>query len=218
LATFLLQIARIGYGSKINYENSLQETKSVFDLHDFCILLQCQSESGEALHCFHAVGFTEFGHVDRKSEVDNDTYDGFSKHYTSLSRSKTDFIHFIIGGKKDLVVLKHVSDGYYFINTQIGQHKVVRLYKPLVFHEVSQKDDSLFFPCHMKREHILVLSHGLDLFYLPFQQHVNLDNYLTPNEEFVIQNSITVYGSDLEIAGSDKRWYKSRMIDFLSRW
>jgi hypothetical protein len=114
--------------------------------------------------------------------------------------------------------MKHVSDGYNFIDTPAGQHKVDRFFTPLVFHKASQKDDSLFFPIHIKREHILILSHGLDLFYFPFQQDVILDEYLTPNQQFDIRNSITVYGNDLDIVASERRWFKSRTIDFLSRW
>jgi hypothetical protein len=67
-----------------------------FAWRDYCIILQCCSSNNDAIQFFHAATFTELDHVDRESEVDNQTYDGFLKQRNALAQSKTDYIHFII--------------------------------------------------------------------------------------------------------------------------
>jgi hypothetical protein len=103
-------------------------------------------------------------------------------------------------------------------STKAGKQKAVNAYKSLLLHSDSMKNDSLFFPFHIKREHILILSQGLDLFYLPFQQNIVLDDYLSPRKEFYMPNSITINNEDCNIANSSTRWYNDTLIDFLSRW
>jgi hypothetical protein len=218
LAIMLLQVARIAFVCKMYFDKAFANDNS-FAWRDYCIILQCRSSNNDAIRFFHAATFTELDHVDRESEVDNQTYDGFLKQRNALAKSKTDYIHFIIGGKDDLVVLKHVSDGYKMKSTSTtGKQAALNVYKSLLHDKHSQKLDLLFFPFRIKREHILILSQGLDLFYLPFQEKIVLDGYLTPNKDCYIPNSITVYASDLNIASSPLSWYNDTIIDFMSRW
>jgi len=218
LASLLLQVARIGFVSKMYFDKAFATDKT-FAWSDYCIMLQCQLANKDASQFFNAAGFTELDHVENESEVNGLTYDGFLKQRNALAKSKTDYINFIIGGTTtDLFVMKHVSDEFAMKDTKVGKQKTDDIYKSLSLHSDSKKNDSLFFPFHIKREHILILSQGLDLFYLPFQKEIFLDDYLTPSKDLYMPNSITVNKEDFNITNSPTRWYNDNIIDFLSRW
>jgi hypothetical protein len=216
IATFLLQIAKLAYESKQYVERAREDTNS--ELSPCQLVLQCRSSS-DASRFFYALGFNEHDHVEGTSEVDGFVYKGFAEETQKLATSKSDYINFIIGGKKDLVVYTYTSGNFFEQHSHKRDLKIYKQFNELVQNQQSKQNDCVFFPFNIKREHLLILSINLDLFYLPFHPDIMLDNYLQPNHQFNPRHCVSIYGNDIsEVAASPTKWYNGRIIDFLSRW
>jgi hypothetical protein len=70
----------------------------------------------------------------------------------------------------------------------------------------------------MKREHVMILSVGLEMFYLPFVKNVLLDDSLQPNNVITTKHIITIKKEDLATVSTENGWLNDTMIDFVSRW
>ena len=189
LGLFVLQVAHLATYSHLTFVNPI--------LPNHIIAVQAYIQMGPRPHNF----FMRNGYVsteqtvERIPELDDIIYNGFAANYWGAEASKSNYLHIIL-----------TDDGgealYILINTtgMIGERPCFNRRVDSDFQMLSGtlKDASkVSFPFAAKREHLMLLSSGLDFFFLLFSHDVDMTKLLHPSAEFSQNHTVSIKYADL---------------------
>ena len=186
LALFLLQLTNLAIGHNIACNVQIKNAPNY-------IVLQARTDPKEKAQKFYRyIGFDEMGYLDSDSELALQVFQQFPKLLEDSNESTSDFIHFIrnLQTTPDLAVFRN-STGL-FTPTK-SRMKVNHQY-----HDVSFVDSptAFSFPFSCKREHLMLLSIGLDYFFLPFRMEGDLHKFITPSCSYHHDTTVNIGNFD----------------------
>jgi hypothetical protein len=228
LAQSLLHIAYTAYEQHVSGTESRETPPS--------IVLQCNvKKDSEAVKFYKKLGFFDLGFVEEKeTAADKLKIADFSKHVFMLSESLTDNIHFMLMPTPSIHLFQHNTGNWGLPGSKPNRLVLSNRYSELVGNHHYQQQGSVFFPFQARKEDILTLSSGLDMFYVLFagkqmkgSPHVVEQNaretalmqeYLKPSVTYLSTSISFFTKTDADICRSPKSWFNDQLIDFYARW
>jgi hypothetical protein len=210
LSLLLLRLANLSVLSH------LRQTNAQFE-NGYNIVLQARASADEpAARFYHSINFDEGGPISSISELDNSVFHGFRTLLEAAEKSTTDYVHFIFDDH-DIVVFVNSTGNICKKKTYSSRYaKEYPSATPL-----SKKTlPYVRFPFAARRDHLLLLSSGLEFFNLPFNADVqsNLDGFLEASTHVPSGDSVPIYEREVQVMSKDKSYLTDVCIDFLFRW
>ena len=222
LAIFLLQITNLAIGHNIASNVQIKNAPNF-------IVLQARTDPKEKAQKFYRyIGFDEMGYLDSDSELSLQVFQEFPQLLEESNESTSDFIHFIrdLQTTPDLAVFRN--------STGLFTPTKSRMKVNPQYHDVSFVDSptAFSFPFSCKREHLMLLSIGLDYFFLPFRMEGDLQKFITPSCSYHHDTTVSIGNFDRGcLLGKplfnppmpDERktpslWLSDAIIDFFGCW
>ena len=158
-------------------------------------------------------GFEEGGVIGSKSELATAVFPEFETVLDRAQESTSDYIHFI-WDTEDICLFKNTTDT--FGSLQSFSKKLNKSFPSI-------KSDSNFemkfvIPFAAVREHLLLLTCQLDFFLLPFQDGVDLTDFIIPTRFFSGHQQTILNARAIKSVAKDDGWLTDEAIDFLTSW
>jgi hypothetical protein len=201
--------------------------------HSCHIVLQARTASSEPGHLFYRhVGFEERGRLDMVSELNMKVFEGFAQFVDNPVDAVTDYIHFIWDHdeKSDLSVFRNSSGVFSKLTASAAEQ---RPKYPELDIKLQSTTDTFVFPFLITREHVMLLSSGLDFYFLPFRVDVQMNDFIQASQshassqftEVDIRTRERFMGKKLfERVGVNAKekppdiWLNDQNVDFFARW
>jgi hypothetical protein len=228
LAQSLLHIAYTAYEQHVGDTGSGATPPS--------IVLQCNVEKdSEAANFYKRLSFFDLGFVeDEIIAADKLKIAEFVSIVSMCSESLTNNIHFISKPTPNIHLFQHNTGNWGLYGSKPNRLVLSNSYRELVGNRHSQQEGSVFFPFRARKEDILTLSSGLDMFYILFagnkmkgSPHVVEQNaretalmqeYLKPSVTYPSYSIKIFTKDDADICRRPKSWFNDQLIDFYARW
>jgi hypothetical protein len=205
-ALFLLQMAKLSVDSYLYHKGQ--------QLTSFNILLQTLVVATEKAHQFYShLGFVDCGDISESTSMKHELGDEFASVLVAGEDSKTDYVHFM-RDESNMCVFRNQTGEFgdvHHLHRRIRRHYYKD--KPL-----STNKWLIIFPFKVKREHTLVLASGLHLFYLPFKENVDMDDFLRPTSATSHHKRVSIGKEHYAIMESEEGWLVDSHINFVGKW
>jgi hypothetical protein len=200
------------------------------------IVLQCNVEKdSEAANFYKKLCFFDLVFVkDEISAAESLQLADFANIVNMLSDSLTDNIHFIFKPTPSIHLFQHNTGNWGIYGSKPNRLVLSQSYRELVGNRHNQQEGSVFFPFRARKEDILTLSSGLDMFYVLFcgnkmkgYPHVVEQNaretdlmqeYLKPSVTYPSYSIKPFTKDDADICRRPKSWFNDQIIDFYAKW
>lgn len=221
LALFLLQLAKLATTCALQHEG-------LYDPSRYYVVLQASMKRGEIGHTFYTRHNFRAMVTPTPETMDSAVFQGF-KQLLDVQREKDwtlDYIqwHDFSKDMKYMKTLLNISGN--FDRRRSKNHQRSLVVSPEFKRVQPGENNAISVPFNIIREHLMVLSSGLEFFYLPFAENVDLKQCMQPSSR-IDQNMITSISSkEREIIGTSKEsagkpragWFNDECINFVVRW
>jgi hypothetical protein len=207
LAAFLLKAAHL---SVVMHLRVIKQLRA-----DHCILLQARTAAPEqSAHFYTALGFDEGDIISSSTQLAKSSFEEFPSMLEQAAKSHTDYMHFI-WESEDICLFKNATGTF----GQIKRRWIPRDSNSNYESAMKLNEKSLFsFPFAFIRQHLLLLASQLDLFFLPFQDAIDLSDFILPNKSYPLRSQTSLTERDVEQIAKKSGWLTDPGIDFYTRW